>query len=241
MSKFGLVVVVVVIAAVAGVWYWASEQGGREAGGQQKAPHFVDSTPWHGEVYAAQPINITINFNFDVVQGSTITVKSEDGREWQTGEFAIEDVQTALKAPLKPGMPDGTYTVGYNACWPDGSCHEGVYSFAIDSVQRADYVDKRGQAQVRIPMKDLKFQEPKIMISPGTTVTWANEDGVEHFVNTETHPEHTYFLLQNSRAIAGGKTFTTTFTEFGQYNYHCSAHVPEGMLGSIIVVDKTEI
>lgn len=238
MSKFGLVVAVVVIGAAAGVWYWAGDRDGEEAGGQQKTPHFVDSTPLHGEVYAARPINITINFNFDVVPGSTITVRSEDGREWQTGEIVIEDVQTALKAALKPGMPDGLYAVNYYACWPDGSCHEGVFSFAIDSAQRAGYVDKRGQAQVRIPMKDLTFQEPQILISPGTTVTWVNEDGVDHFVNTETHPEHTYFPPQNSREIAGGKIFATTFTELGQYNYHCSAHVPEGMLGSIIVAES---
>lgn len=84
-------------------------------------------------------------------------------------------------------------------------------------------------------MKDIAFQQARVIISPGTKVTWVNDESIGHFVNTETHPEHTYFVSQNSREVSQGESFTTTFDIPGQYNYHCSAHVPEGMLGSIVV------
>ncbi len=202
---------------------------------QVKSAHFVDSTPLHNDVYAAQPVNITINFNFDLAQGSKISVTSSDKTEWTEGDILIEDVNTALKKNLKQQMPDGQYLVKYTACWADRSCNDGQFSFRIDSTNKSAYQDLRGQKEVLIKMKDLKFDQAKILISPGTKVTWLNEDEVGHFVNTETHPEHTYFPEQNSREISNGQSFSVTLQTRGQYNYHCSAHVPQGMIASLIV------
>lgn len=202
---------------------------------QIKSPHFVDSTPLHGEIYAAQPINITVNFNFDLAKGSKISVTHPDGTEWTESDTLIEDVNTALKKNLKTQMPDGAYLVKYTACWPDKICQNGQFAFKIDSTKKSEYQDLRGRKEVTIKMKDIKFGQTKILISPGTKVTWLNEDDVGHFVNTETHPEHTYFPEQNSREIANGQSFSTTFQTLGQYNYHCSAHVPQGMVASLIV------
>lgn len=223
------------VLVVGGIWYW-QRQAQENPDQQIKTPHFLDSTPLHDEVYAAQSINITINFDFDLAEASTITVRSADSKEWQDGPTVIEDAQTALQVPLKQGMLDGQYQVMYTACWPDKSCHNGQFSFGIDSSKQSEYQDLRRQKEVTIHMKDIAFQQAKIMISPGTKVTWVNDEPIGHFVNTETHPEHTYFNLQNSREIKLGESFTTTFDIPGQYNYHCSAHVPEGMLGSIVVV-----
>jgi plastocyanin len=221
-------------AAAGGAWYW--QQSRVDSSQAVKTPHFLDSTPAHGEVYAAQPINITLNFDFDLAAGSGITVRSADGREWQEGGAVIADAQTALQIPLKQGMPDGRYEVAYTACWPDQSCHDGRFSFSVETARQSEYRDLRGQDQVTIHMKDFAFQESKIMLSPGTAVTWVNDEATGHFVNTETHPEHTYFTPQNSREIGKGESFTVAFDAPGQYNYHCSAHVPQGMLGSLIVV-----
>jgi len=204
---------------------------------QLKSPHFVDSTPLHEEIYAAQPINITINFNFDVAVGSKISVTSTDNKEWTDGNVVIEDNNTVLKFALKSGMLDGLYKVTYYACWPDKSCHDGEFSFAIDSSKKTVYTDMRNQTSVTVSMKDFNFEPRQIIISPGTKVTWSNEGSFGHFVNTETHPEHTYFPEQNSREVASGESFSTTFQIPGQYNYHCSAHVPQNMLGSIVVVN----
>src|SRR3989344_498569 len=175
MNKMGLLVTSgVVVAVVAGLGIWlatspvnaptgsvSSPAAGTDR--QVKSPHFLDSTPLHGEVYAAQPINVTLNFNFDLAVGSAITVQSTDGREWQDGTAAIEDAQTALKVPLKQGMSDGQYQVMYTACWPDKSCHDGQFSFSIDSSKQAEYQDQRGQKAITIHMKDIAFQQPKLI------------------------------------------------------------------------------
>jgi plastocyanin/methionine-rich copper-binding protein CopC len=229
-----LIGIVIAGAAAGGLWWWQQQKTG--SGQTAVTPHFLDSTPLAGEVYAAQPINVTLNFNFDLAPGSSISVRSADGQAWEEGTAVIEDVNTALKVPLRPSMPDGSYEVRYTACWPDRSCHDGRFSFAIDSRQQSEYRDLRGQDEVTVHLNELAFQEAKIMLSPGTRVTWVNDEGVGHFVNTETHPEHTYFTPQNSRELKQGESFTVSFDTPGQYNYHCSAHVPQGMLGSILVV-----
>ncbi len=232
-----LLLLFVVLIAAAAAWYWQQRSAGIISDDRQiKSPHFLDSTPLHGEVYAAQPINVTLNFDFDLSRGSGISVTSEGSRQWQEGDAQIEDGGTALKISLQQGMPDGRYSVQYTACWPDKSCHEGRFFFVIDSSRQADYEDMRGQDRVSVSMKDLAFKSRNIMVSRGTTIVWVNDDPVGHFVNSETHPEHTYFLEQNSREIAPGERFSTTFEVPGQYSYHCSAHVPEGMHGSIIVL-----
>jgi plastocyanin len=200
---------------------------------QKKAPHFLDSTPLHNETYAAAPINITINFNFDLGTKSKISV-TNDSQEWTDGLERIENNKTTLKKDLKSGLKDGVYLVVYLACWPDQSCHEGYFSFKVDSKKISEYTDMTGKNEIVINMKNILFSESKVIVSPNTKVTWTNLDEVEHFVNTETHPSHTYFLEQNSRGIAKDQNYSTIFSRVGQYNYHCSAHA-SSMKASIIV------
>ncbi len=97
------------------------------------APHFVFSTPGHGELLAHAPASVRIEFDFDVHSASNIAV-SKDGQalggiQKNVGQFSIE---TAL--PADAG--DGVYVVKYNACWPDQSCHPGQFAFVVDSKAR---------------------------------------------------------------------------------------------------------
>lgn len=228
--------VLVAVIAIGGFIYSAKKTPVSQlSDGQIKTPHFVDSTPLHNETYAVQPVNVTANFNFDLAPGSQISVTSTNNQEWSDGEVLIEDNKTALKKDLKQSMTDGDYKVKYKTCWADRSCHDGQFMFKVDSTKKSEYQDVRGKKEVTVDMKDIKFKENKIIISPGVKVTWSNNDSVGHYVNTETHPEHTYFPGQNSQEISQGETYSVTLQTPGQYNYHCSAHVPEGMLGSIIV------
>ncbi len=226
--------IVIVVLAI-GYYFFANNKqvSKNDAAIQKKSAHFLDSTPLHDEAYAAAPINITINFDFDLSEGSRITV-SKDGAEWTEGLERIENNKTSLQKSLKRGLDDGTYLVGYVACWPDKSCHDGNFSFKIDSTLKSGYVDMTGKSSVTVDMKNIQFASPKILISPNTTVTWINSDQIEHFVNTETHPAHTYYPEQNSRGLAKGQTYSTTFVSSGQYNYHCSAHA-SSMTASLIV------
>jgi plastocyanin len=123
----------------------------------------------------------------------------------------------------------------YNACWPDGSCHDGQFQFGVNSQLAITYTDMTGQGEVFVEMTNLSFQPPKIIIDAGTTVTWTNIDaGVEHFINSDSHPAHTYYPQQNSRGLAQGDSFSAVFEKPGSYPYHCSAHA-ETMKGEIVV------
>ncbi|MBU1670037.1 MAG: copper resistance protein CopC [Actinobacteria bacterium] len=207
-----------------------------ETAGEVKAPRFTDSTPMAGDVYAAQPVNVTLNFQVDLARGSSISVVGA-GEEWATGPVLIEDQSTAMKRALKQGMREGEYSVRYTARYASGSTGEGRSFFRIDPAMLADYEDLQGRSQVTIRMTGLAFLPRLAVVSPGTTITWVNEEQAAHFVNTETHPEHTYVPEMNSKELKQGESFSVTLETPGQYDYHCSAHYPQGMKGSIVVAE----
>ena len=72
-----------------------------------------------------------------------------------------------------------------------------------------------------------------IVVDRGTTVTWINQDGVEHFVNSDPHPSHNAVLDLNSKPLNEGDSYSFTFESAGEYGYHCSAHT--NMTGKIVV------
>lgn len=199
----------------------------------KKAAHYESNTPAHASTLPAPPINVVIDFNFDLAPPSSISVTSK-GKEYGTGETVIDDSKLAMRRAVDPQAPDGLYEVAYTACWPDGSCHDGNFQFAIDRSLASTFTDMRNQPEVTIRQSDISFQPDKVIISKGTKATWVNDDNVEHFVNTDSHPAHTYYLPMNSRGLAPGATFSLTFTEPGAYPYHCSAHADQ-MTGMILV------
>ena len=138
-----------------------------------------------------------------------------------------------MRRDIHPDAPDGLYRVDYTACWPDGSCHEGHFEFFIDSQQTATYQDWRSQGEVTIRLAGIAFVPEFVIISRGTRVTWVNDDGFTHYVNTDSHPAHTYYPTMNSQALRRGDTYVLTFDTPGIYPYHCSAHT--NMTGAIIV------
>lgn len=199
----------------------------------KKSAHYESNTPAHGVVLAGVPVNVVIDFNFDLAKGSTISVK-QGGKEYGVGETKIDPNKLVLRRNIDPSAPDGVFDVFYKACWPDGSCHDGSFQFAIDRSRVGDYIDMRGQNEVTVLLTNISFSPVNTRVSVGTTVKWDNEDGVEHYINTDSHPAHTYYLTQNSKALGRGGTYETTFTTPGIYLYHCSTHA-DSMIGSILV------
>jgi len=199
----------------------------------KKSPHYETNTPEHGAVLAGVPVNVVIDFNFDLGPGSAISVKS-GSREYATGTTGIDPNRLAMRRPIDPAAPDGLYEVTYNACWPDGSCHDGNFRFAIDRSLARQYTDLTGTPQVTINMDNIAFDPAMVRVTRGTNVTWINREAVEHFVNTESHPAHTYYIPQNSRGLLKNDTFSVVFDTPGIYPYHCSAHAAV-MRGSILV------
>ncbi|KKS22774.1 MAG: hypothetical protein UU80_C0002G0006 [candidate division WWE3 bacterium GW2011_GWA1_41_8] len=199
----------------------------------KKSAHYETNTPAHGEILAGVPINVVIDFNFDLASPSEIKINM-NGKDFGVGNTVIDDGGLSMRRAMKNDAPDGIYSVFYNACWPDGSCHNGSFQFAVNRSLSSDFSDLTNNPEVTIDMNSLQFSDEKIRISNGTKVTWNNLENVAHFINTNPHPAHSYYPVMNSRSIGQGESFSVTFNEAGIYLYHCSAH-PLTMRGYILV------
>ena len=199
-----------------------------------KTPHYVDNVPAHASSIPAVPVNVVINFDFDVIPSSEIVITGPDGQIYSLGDTIIDDNKLGMRVMMDPESPEGLYTVEYSACWPDGSCHDGMFQFVIDKALSLGFIDLRGQSEVLIDMSHNNFDPQDIIIDAGTALTWINNDSVDHYINTDPHPGHNYYPEFNSRAIANGETYSVILDEPGYYPYHCSAH-PATMTAIIIV------
>lgn len=199
----------------------------------KKSAHYESNTPEHAAILAGAPTNVVINFNFDLVKPSEISIAS-GGKSYGSTETIIDSNKLAMRKSLPPDSPDGLYTVSYNACWPDGSCHDGHFQFTISRKEALEFIDLRGKNEVSVSLSQIAFKPQNIRISKGTTVTWTNDDEIIHYVNTDSHPAHTYLPQQNSGALAKGGSYPVVFETAGIYPYHCSAHA-DSMSGRILV------
>lgn len=199
----------------------------------KKSVHYVSNTPAHDSVLAGAPVNVVVDFDFDLGPGSAVSVKSGN-TEYGVGESVIDMNKLALRRNMDPNAPDGLYLVNYKACWPDGSCHDGFFRFSIDRKKAEAYADLRGMPEVTVKLVDISIMPQNIRISRGTKVTWINEDNIVHYVNTDQHSSHTYFPQQNSMALSKGGVFSMVFDTPGIYPYHCSAH-PVQMSANVLV------
>lgn len=199
----------------------------------KKSAHYESNTPEHGAILAGVPVNVVIDFNFDLVKGSDIKIEMS-GRNYGAGETMIDANKLSMRRKMDPASLDGLYTVSYKACWADGSCHDGQFQFKIDRLSASDFSDMTAKKEVKINLQNTAFSPAKVKVSKGTRVTWENLDSIIHTVNTNSHPAHTYYLNQNSKDLKKGDTYSVTFNESGIYLYHCTPHATF-MHGQILV------
>lgn len=83
-----------------------------------------------------------------------------------------------------------------------------------------------------VSIKDSTFIPERLVVYPGDTVTWTQDDSVEHSV---TSPQRVF----NSGSIATGEIFSFTFNEKGDFPYYCVFHGAGAMSGVISVVEPT--
>lgn len=199
----------------------------------KKGAHFETSTPAHAGILAAVPADVVINFNFDLADNSTIRIE-KDGKDYAVGNLTFDDNKLTMRRQMDKTAPDGIYTVRYDGCWPDRTCHDGYFQFAINSNLLNTYDDRRNQKTVTVNMTDIRFKPTNLRISPGTTVIWVNDDNVAHYVNTDSHPAHSHVPQLNSKVVSAGQRYSFTFNDSGAYPYHCSAHASD-MTGNVVV------
>ena len=74
-----------------------------------------------------------------------------------------------------------------------------------------------------------KFSPKTLTVSPGTTVTWFNQDIAPHTATHRSYGDEAF----DSGSLGHERSFTHTFHTPGSYDYLCVFH--QGMQGTIIV------
>ncbi len=87
------------------------------------------------------------------------------------------------------------------------------------------------------------FDPVGLLVRPGTTVTWQNNDPGNSHTSTAYHPANRDHPLRippgampwDSGYLLPGETFDVVLTEPGVYDYYCQPHEASGMRGRIVV------
>ena len=77
-----------------------------------------------------------------------------------------------------------------------------------------------------VRIKDFSFSPSSMVVEPGTTVTWVNEDESPHTIADNGKSFRSAALDTNDR-------FSYTFMQPGEFTYHCTLHPM--MVGKITV------
>lgn len=95
-----------------------------------KAAHWKSNMPSSDSVLSSAPSAVEIAADFNMGPGNYISI-SKDGKEYGMGDTVLSSDKLSVSRPVDPNAPSGLYTVNYELCWPDGTCHLGQYQFAI--------------------------------------------------------------------------------------------------------------
>ena len=90
----------------------------------------ISSTPENGAVLDTQPGEITLKFSANVMDiGATTQVLDGEGTDWAAGAPVLSGSQVSI--PLRDGMPDGDYQLGWRVVSSDGHPIEGTLKFSV--------------------------------------------------------------------------------------------------------------
>lgn len=107
-----------------------------------------------------------------------------------------------------------------------------VAAVAVVSLRGSSYGqgtgDNQQQGGNQVSIQDLAFNPSTITVSAGTTITWTNNDGVEHTVTSTDGP-----APFDCPSLMSGGTVQFTFDTPGTYTYRCNIHPT--MTGTIVV------
>jgi plastocyanin len=95
-----------------------------------------------------------------------------------------------------------------------------------------------GGGNAAVVIKNFAFTPQTITVKAGTTVTWTNQDSVQHTVTSADAIGVTANVTSDfdSGLLGQGQTFSFTFTKAGTYFYLCTPHrAMPAMHGEVIV------
>lgn len=83
----------------------------------------------------------------------------------------------------------------------------------------------------RVELGDDYFAPDEITVAVGGSVTWQISQGENNHDVVSTDA----LFRSNSPMTRGVDVFSFTFTKPGEYRYVCSYHIPQGMIGKVVV------
>lgn len=88
--------------------------------------------------------------------------------------------------------------------------------------------------EVIITISDSGFSPQTVTIKPNQTITWFNQDSLNHQVNSNPHPTHTDYLPLNNVGFLGpGQKRSLEFPIKGTFKFH--DHLNPQFVGSVVV------
>ena len=160
------------------------------------------------------PITLT------VISGTTILWTNKD----VISHTVTSDAGLFDSGTLKSG---DTFSYTFSAAGPY-TYHCSIHSTMVGSV----IVSTTPVSNSIVSISNMSFVPSTVTISAGSSVTWVNNDSMDHTVTSDTALFDSGTISAAGTSGAGG-TFTYTFNTPGTYPYHCAIH--PGMTGTIVV------
>lgn len=115
--------------------------------------------------------------------------------------------------------------LGLTACGDDDSDSE-----AADTTE-APAAEASGET---VTIKTFNFDPDPLTVAAGTTITFVNDDSINHSVTPGTR-DSAGDAFEEGVMAAKGDEFELTLDEPGTYDYFCKFHPGDGMTGQIVV------
>lgn len=109
---------------------------------------------------------------------------------------------------------------------PEEGVVEDMDTEEVDDTAELEAGSTAETSTIIIKIHDFTFDPAEVVVTPGTTVTWVQEDEVKHTATSDTG-------LFDSPLLEKGEKFSYTFNEEGEFGYYCKPH--PNMIGSVIV------
>jgi len=130
----------------------------------------------------------------------------------------------AMGMPQYSPMMSGARQSGYHA--PAHMAYDQRQTAASSQAVEKQPAEVAAGENITVRIKGMRFEPAVITVTPGTTITWIQEDGSPHTVTGKKGE------LQSS-TLMGGQSFTHTFSDAGSYDYACNFHPM--MKGRVVV------
>lgn len=113
-----------------------------------------------------------------------------------------------------------------------------------EDVSAEDIVEigEDASASVTVEMTSSGFSPKEVTVKKGGTITFVNQDSIEHWPASAMHPTHTVYPTNGGcigstfdacNGVLPGESWSFTFDSVGSWSYH--DHLNPGMTGKVIV------